>query len=103
MLNGVKSPAVTSWLSVTVKFCSQRRVYPIDTDMRGSSSCCNVTPMIQSDGRVPQPCRMAESYDRLGGAFGTPKLRLLICPHSPFWRGFSRSQSSARLLQPRTG
>src|SRR5215813_5011128 len=99
MLNGVKSAALTAWLSVMVKFCSHRRVYPMDTDIRGNTSCCTVTPMIQSDGRVPQPFRMAGSYDRLGGAFGTAKLRLLICPHSAFWSGFCRSQSGAKLLR----
>ena len=57
--------------------------------------------MIQSDGRVPQPCRIAGSKERLGVALGDPKFKSLMVPQvsAPlFASGFCRLQSGTKFL-----
>src|SRR3954466_9846034 len=61
MLNGVKSLAFTSVLSVAVKFCSHRLKYPTSIDTRGASCCWTDAPICQSFGRMPQPLISAGS------------------------------------------
>ena len=74
----MKSDGATARLSVTVKFWSQRRVYPTSTETRGRTSCCTVAVICQSDGRLYQPFRICSSYERLETSF--PKFALLHAP-----------------------
>src|SRR5947209_4392817 len=81
---------------------NQRRTKPTSTDTRGSTSCCTETPNAQSDGRVPQPLRIAGSIVLLNTFF--PKFAFENAPHTspPDDRrscatGLSRSQSGVKL------
>src|SRR5215472_2050775 len=102
MLNVPKSDGDTARLSVAMNPWNQRRTYPTSTDTRGSTSCCTEKPTDQSDGRTPQPLRMAGSIV-LEYTF-LPKFRFESAPQtSPPVRcrscasGLVRSQSGAKL------
>src|SRR6185295_10149024 len=97
MENRLKSDGLTARLSVTAKPKNSRWKKPTSTDVRGSTSCCTDTPQFQSDGRTPQPLRIAGSIVLLKVA--VPKFRLLMTPQkSPLGPkscvfGFERLQS----------
>ena len=64
-LNPVTSPGVTERLSVTKKLPYQRRKYVTSTDVPGRTSCWTPLENSQLLLRIPQPLRMAGSYEEL--------------------------------------
>src|SRR5205085_5254784 len=78
---------------------------PTSIETRGISSCFTETPIRQSLGRTPDPCRIAGSYVLV--KIGLPKLLLLRGPQRspPLARlsccaGFRKSQSGTKLPFP---
>src|SRR5688572_1503649 len=81
--------------------CHQRRASPTSIDIRGSSSCCSVTPHCQSFSRTPQPVSVS-AFVPVVTAPWPPKFRLLpvSAAHSPLRVRTSRLQSTTLSLSP---